>query len=461
MSLRNFRPKLPHWLGVAACLVMAGVGIWKWPGKKAPLATPAPHIAPPAPDAPWKQALWQQVLVPEAALLRREEHLLRDASFLAPLNQVLNEKYLELGHAPESEPEKAAFLKDLRESYRTATQSTEGLKLLAKLVERRFSTPAITVDQETQSVTADYGVLPGPLSWTPENGYTLTASPHLDESRHPQSPLVAGMLEALVKQHAGAREIVVRLCPLQDRQQRFYEYRYLRKSEVGHPGTGILTVSPAKDKSSPFYTEWSHWIRHDRFDRWSKQDYKLHQSLREQAEHPLSGALLEMDAQLALVIHAKDTAGAPVWRQDSLELAIQNQGHGWVSSYFEQVPRLLPQTWQGEPLAVWPASQVESRNLVAKVDAWKAAVREGQSGETSVRARDGTRYEWRPATAGTSSQTELVRVHADGQAEVLLHGGAGRHYLALSPDEAWLAFVDNGQGVLVYWLGGGGGRERE
>lgn len=454
MSLRNFRPKLPHWVGAAACMVLAGAGIWKWQGKQEPTASPAPRIDLPAPDAPWKQALWQQVLVPEAALMRREEYLLRDTGFLAPLNRVLDEKYLELGHAPESEPEKTAFLKTLRESYAVATQGPEGLKALEKLIEQRFRAPAISLDQETQSVTADYGVIPGTLGWTTEKGYTLTASPLLDESRHPQSPLIAGMLEALVKQHVQAREIVVRLCPLLDRQQRFYEYRYLRKSEEGHAGTGILTVSPAKDKSSPFYTEWSHWIQHDRFDRWSKQGYKLHQSLREQAAHPLAGALLEMDVRLALVIHAQETSGTPVWRQDSLELAIQNEGHGWVSSYFEQVPRLLPQTWQGEPLAVWPASQVESRNLGTKVDAWKAAVREGQSGETSVRTRDGTRYEWRPAPAGSSSQTELVRVRSDGQAEVLLHGGARYHHLALSPDEAWLAFVDNGHGVLVYWLGG-------
>lgn len=456
MSLRNFRPTLPHSVGAAACVVLVGGAIWMWPGKKEPLATPAPRIDLPAPDAPWKQALWQQVLVPDAALLRRGEYLLRDPGFLAPLNQELDENYLELGHAPESESEKAAFLKDLRESYSRATHSAVGLKLLEKLVEQRFTTPAITVDQETRTVTADYGVIPGTLDWTTENGYTLTASPRLDESRHPQSPLIAGMLEALVKQHAEAREIVARLCPLQDRQQRFYEYRYLRKSEGGNPGTGILTVSPAKDKSSPFYTEWSHWIQRDQFDRWSRQGYKLHQSLRDQAEHPLSGALLEMDARLALVIHAQETIGAPVWRQDSLELAIQNQGHGWVSSYFDQVPRLLPQTWQGEPLAVWPASQVESRNLVTKVDAWKAATREGLSGDTSASARDGTRYEWRPASAGASAQTELVRLGTDGKTEVLLRGGAGCHHLAISPDEAWIAFVDKGQGVLVYRLGGVG-----
>lgn len=454
MSLRNFRPKLPHWVGAAACVALVAAGMWKWPGRQEPPAVPAPRIEFPAPDAPWKQALWQQVLVPEAALLRREEHLIRDASFLAPLNQVLDEKYLELGHAPESGAEKAAFLKTLRESYSAATQGPEGMKALEKLIGQRFRSPAISLDPETQSVTADYGVIPGTLGWTTENGHTLTASPLLDESRHPQSPLVAGMLEALVKQHTGAREIVARLCPLQDRQQRFYEYRYLRRSEEGHPGTGILTVSPARDKSSPFYTEWSHWIQHDRFDRWSKQGYKLHQSLREQTAHPLAGALLEMDARLGLVIHAEETTGPPVWRQDSLEVAIQIQGHGWVSSYFDQVPRLLPQSWQGEPLAVWPASQVENRNLVTKVDGWKADVREGQSGETSVETRDGIRYEWRPAPAGSSSQTELVRIKSDGRAEVLLHGGAGCHHLALSPDDAWLAFVDNGQGVLVYWLGG-------
>ncbi|WP_038172463.1 hypothetical protein [Verrucomicrobium sp. BvORR106] len=457
------------WASLAVLALGITLTLRPWSGTSTPTSTRLPAIARPEKDAPWKKALWEKVLVAENALLQRREYLLTDPEFLAPLDARLDELYFQLRHAPNSEAERASFQKTLQEAYLEAQRSPDGIARLERHLAHIFSHPSISRDDAASSITADYGIVPGKLA-SPANAssarsFVITKSELLDDHRLPQSSFVAAKLEELARQHPQAREILVRICPLHDEKAAFCEYRYQRELGNNQSMTGLLTVSPPTEKRSHFYREWSHAVHGDQFTRWTQGGYSLHQSLRDQTSNALAGALLEMDVNLVLTIHAPEAQGSPVWRPDSGEIAIRTSGAKWTSIALQHVPRLFPKDWEGHTIAVWPPGEVESSQLAEKASQWEAGSKPESRGETSVVSANGTRYEWRQSAAGSRSpsrsQTELVRITPDGRSEVLLHGGAGCHHPALSPDEAWLAFVDHGKGVLVYRLAeSGGGSER-
>lgn len=467
-TLLNTRSrKLWAALVVLALAVTLAVRPWSDGGNQS--STKLPAIARPKKDAPWKKALWEKVFVAENALLKRREYLLTDADFLAPLDAKLDDLYFSLRHAPETETEQASFLQTLRDAYLEVQRSPAGISQLEKRIQHVFSHPTLTQDETAASVTADFGIVPGKLAAlansTSASGFAIEKSDLLDAHRLPRSDFVAARLEELARQHPNAREILVRICPLHDEKAAFCEYRYQREQGNNQLVTGLLTVSPPTEKRSPFYREWSHVVHDDQFTRWTTGEYSLHQSLRDQTSNALAGALLEMDVNLVLTIHAPEAQGPPVWRPDNGEIAVRTSGAKWTSIALQHVPRLFPKDWEGYKIAVWPPGEVESSQLAEKASQWEAGSKPESRGETSVVSANGTRYEWRQGADGSRSpsrsQTELVRITPDGRSEVLLHGGAGCHHLALSPDEAWLAFVDHGKGVLVYWLAGsGGGSER-
>jgi hypothetical protein len=448
------------WAGLVVLALVITLAVRPWSNGENHSSTRLSAIARPEKDAQWKKALWEKVLVAENALLKRREYLLTDPEYLAPLDAKLDELYFSLRHAPETESEQASFLQRLRDAYLEAQRSAEGLRQLEKQVQHVFSRPIITQDDATASITADFGIVPGKLAAlansTSAGSFVIEKSDLLDEHRLPKSDFVGTKLEELARQHPNAREILVRICPLHDAKAAFCEYRYQREQGNNQRVTGLLTVSPPTEKRSPFYREWSHVVHEDQFTRWTRGGYGLHQSLRDQTPNALAGAMLEMDVNLVLTIHAPEAQGPPVWRPDNGEIAVRTSGAKWTSISLQHVPRLFPKDWEGQKIAVWPPGEVESSQLAEKAAQWEAGSKPESRGETSVTTADGTRYEWRQNAAGSRSQTELVRLAPDGRAEVLLHGGAGCRHLSLSPDETWLAFVDNGHGALVYRLAGAG-----
>ncbi|MEZ0386197.1 MAG: hypothetical protein ACAI34_03955 [Verrucomicrobium sp.] len=431
----------------AVLVILLVVALRQCSGHKATTGMlPPPEL--PARDAPWKAALWAKVLVSGNALLGRTEHLVTDPAFLEPLDRKLNALYLALGHTPASEAEQADFFKKLEAAYREALQSQDGLQRLETKIRERWEQPKVTENSVASTVLADYGVIPGKIGPTSNSGFTITTSEYLDAARLPKSNVVAGLLEALVRTYPQAREIGLRICPLQDGSGRFCEYQYRRNGADGKSETGILTASPATDKASPFHKEWTHYVQHDDFSRWTSQGYALHQSLRDQVESPLAGALLEMGVRLALVIHAGGAEGLPLWRPDSLEIAIRTGDQKWLSTSLKQVPRLLPQAWQGQVIATWPVGQIESSQLATKAAEWEQTTHAGQRGARQVESTGGIRYELR----SNGQQNELVMTKSGTAPETLLVTGINCHSLSLSPDGQWLAFRDEALGVLVYQL---------
>jgi hypothetical protein len=157
---------------------------------------------------------------------------------------------------------------------------------------------------------------------------------------------------------------------------------------------------------------------------------------------PMSVQMSRLGVGEALVIGSQAVDGAPVWSPDGQYVAAKVGGR-WVGVEPDSL-ELARGAWHGGQ----PVGTVASVNATVPLEARTAEEwgKNARSDASSVTTRDGTRLELRQTGTGTQ-----FAVTAPGSAEKTRWTTSMEscHGLALSPDDRYVAFVCEKNGVIV------------
>lgn len=163
------------------------------------------------------------------------------------------------------------------------------------------------------------------------------------------------------------------------------------------------------------------------------------------AQTPLSKEFDRIGAKVALLVTSSSLSENPLWSPDSKRLGF-NTERTWEQIDLS-ILRLQPGEWHGMDIATirWRggAEALESTDLPD----WKKATR---SGAQEVKDRAGN--VWKMVAGGMASALTLT---APGRETVTLWRVQGQRCgkLSISPDDQWLAFQCDDDGILVTELG--------
>ena len=154
----------------------------------------------------------------------------------------------------------------------------------------------------------------------------------------------------------------------------------------------------------------------------------------------LESEMARLSVREALVIASEAVDDAPVWspRGDFLAANVDDR---WIKVDLSRI-RLEPGRWHNEPIGVRNSEAAVSDVSAKEVKAW-SRVRPGQR---RVRAKNGTVVELRAEGLATS----LIITRKGGSPERLWTSSLENcHSLVLSPDQQFVAFIAEGNGVVV------------
>lgn len=152
--------------------------------------------------------------------------------------------------------------------------------------------------------------------------------------------------------------------------------------------------------------------------------------------------MANLQCDTALIFRSNAVEVRPVWSPEGKAVAVRANGEWWVAE-LDKLP-LKKMAWRGGlPLAV--PTRLPDKGAISEATALNWAARNPEDGR-QVKTKSGTIITLEEATKGVS-----LRVHVPGgQPRVLWKTEAEDcHSLVLSPDQKWVAFVCEWNGVVV------------